>query len=117
MKDKEYLKANGFNVELALESLNDLDMYNEILYDFISDNKEEKLTENIKNKDIKKYILFVHNLKSECSYLGIEKLASMATIHQEKAENHDYEYIQNNIEELINEIKKVNKVAKTYLSK
>ncbi len=115
MKDVNYLKANGFNVDSVMDSLGGMEMYDEILNDFLSEGTVEKLLTYKANMDMANYAIIVHNLKGECMYLGIEKLANMAFEHQVKSEANDQVYINNNFEILMTELRRVNAVAKTYL--
>lgn len=115
MKDVNYLKANGFNVDSVMDSLGGMEMYDEILNDFLSEGTVEKLINFKTNNDMVNYAIVVHNLKGECMYLGIEKLANMAFEHQVKSEANDLAYINTNFEVLMAELRRVNEVAKTYL--
>lgn len=115
MKDVNYLKANGFNVDSVLDALGDMEMYDEILNDFLSEGTVDKLLMHKQNMDMVNYAIVVHNLKGECMYLGIEKLANMAFEHQLKSEANDLVYINANFEILMAELRRVNTVAKTYL--
>jgi hypothetical protein len=115
MKDVNYLKQNGFNVDSVMDSLGTMEMYDEILGDFLNGGTIEKLMKFKEAMDMANYSIIVHNLKGECMYLGIEKLAQMAFEHQIKSETNDVNYINTNFEILMAELRRVNTVAKTYL--
>ena len=115
MKDVNYLKENGFNIESILETLGDMETFDEILNDFISGDTEEKLILYKNNMDIIHYAIVVHNLKGESSYLGMNKLTSMAEEHQMKSETNDINYINENFDILISELRRVKEVGKKYL--
>lgn len=115
MKDVNYLKVNGFNVDSVLDSLGDMQMYDEILNDFLNEGLLSKLV-NYKNiNDMENYAIVVHNLKGECLYLGLERLANMAYEHQIKSEANDIGYINENFDSLLVELQRVTDVAKKYL--
>ena len=84
MKDVNYLKQNGFNVDSVMDSLGTMEMYDEILGDFLNGGTIEKLMKFKEAMDMANYSIIVHNLKGECMYLGIEKLAQIAFEHQIK---------------------------------
>ena len=115
MKDVNYLKVNGFNVDSVLDSLGDMEMYDEILGDFVNEGLVNKLVNYKNENDMTNYSIIVHNLKGECLYLGIERLANMAYEHQLKSEANDMAYINTNFNTLLVELQRVLEVAKTYL--
>ena len=115
MKDVNYLKQNGFNVDSVMDSLGTMEMYDEILGDFLNGGTIEKLMKFKEEMDMVNYSIIVHNLKGECMYLGVEKLANLAFEHQIKSEANDVNYINTNFEILMAELRRVNTVAKTYL--
>ena len=115
MKDVNYLKVNGFNVDSVLDSLGDMEMYDEILGDFVNEGFDYKLVNYKNENDMTNYSIIVHNLKGECLYLGIERLANMAYEHQLKSEANDMVYINTNFNTLLAELQRVLEVAKTYL--
>ena len=115
MKDVNYLKVNAFNVDSVLDSLGDMEMYDEILGDFVNEGLVNKLVNYKNENDMTNYSIIVHNLKGECLYLGIERLANMAYEHQLKSEANDMVYINTNFNTLLAELQRVLEVAKTYL--
>ena len=115
MKDVNYLKVNGFNIDSVINSFIDIEVYNEVLNDFLSEDTIEKLLTFKANRDMTNYAIVVHNLKGECMYLGIERLANIAFEHQLKSEDNDLIYINDNFETLISELRRVNNVIKIYL--
>ena len=116
MKDINYLKQNGINVESVMDVLGSMEMYDEILSDFLNGDVLAKLIKYKEAKDMPNYSIVVHNLKGECLYLGMEKLAHIAFEHQIKSEANDINYINNNFEILTTELRRVITVAKTYLA-
>lgn len=116
MKDVNYLKENGFNIDSIMETLGDMETFDEILNDFISGSTEEKLILYKNNMDMANYAIIVHNLKGESSYLGMDKLTSMAEEHQMKSESNDINYVNENFDALIAELRRVKSVSKIYLN-
>ncbi len=118
MKDIEYLKKNNVDVDSGIEILGDIDMYNETLKDFL-DLIDERLNniEKYKNdKDLKNYSIEVHAMKGDSKYLGFTKLAELSLNHQLKSEEGNYDYINDNYDELIEEAKRIINVCNDYLN-
>ena len=118
MKDVNLLKKNGIDIESALEFLEDMEMYDETLNDFleVSDERMPRLAESFNSGDMKNYAIDVHALKSDSKYLGLTVLSDMALEHQTKAENNDIDYIKSHYEELINEFNSKVDIIKKYLN-
>lgn len=119
MKDVNLLKTNGFDVDSVLESFGGMDLYDEILNDFLTEADERfiKLKEYKDNNDMKNYAIMVHSIKGECAYLGINGLANMAYAHQLKSQENDLEFINLNFNSLMNELTRIVNVIKTYFGK
>lgn len=117
MRDVNLLKINEIDVDLALEFLGDMEMYDETLIDFIEVSKERmpKIDEYLKNKDMENYAILVHAMKSDSKYLGFNKLSEIALEHQLKSENNDINYIVNNYNELIEEFNRILNIINKYL--
>lgn len=116
MKNVNYLKINGFNVDDVMESFGDMDLYDEILMEFYNASSDRfiKLDEYLKNNDFINYSIVVHTIKSECLYLGISELANLCYSHQIKSRENDIEYVNKNYHSLISEYKRVLNVIKVY---
>lgn len=117
MKDINFLKEHNIDVDTSIELLGDLDMYNELLSDFIeiSNERMPRLENSKNNKDMKKYAIDVHAIKSDSKYLGFTKLADMALNHQLKSEENNIEYINEHYDELILEVNDKINLIKEYL--
>lgn len=117
MKDISFLKEQGVDVDNSIELLGDIDMYNELLSDFIevSNERMTRLDNSKNNNDMKNYAIDVHAIKSDSKYLGFTKLADIALNHQLKSENNDNNYINNNYYELVNEVNDKINLIKEYL--
>ena len=117
MKDINFLKSNGIDVDKGIELLGDMEMYNETLQDFL-DEMEERLPniENyFKNTDMENYAILVHALKGDSNYLGFTKLAELSLQHQLKAHENEIKYIEEHYVELKNEIDRIIDVINKYL--
>ena len=113
----DFLKENGVDVDSGIELLGDIETYNDILNEFITNN-EERLTKIEKyknNKDMENYAIEVHALKGDSKYLGFTKLAELALNHQLKSEENNIDYVNNNYEELVEEAKRILSISKEYL--
>ena len=117
MRDINTLKANGVDVDSALELLGDMEMYDETLNDFLEVSMERmpRIEESKKNDDMKNYAIDVHALKSDSKYLGFTKLADMALEHQLKSEENDIDYINEHYDELMKEANSKIDLVKDYL--
>ena len=117
MKDISFLKEHNVDVDSSIELLGDIEMYNELLSDFIdvSNERMPRLERSKNSNDMKNYAIDVHAIKSDSKYLGFNKLADMALNHQLKSEGNDVNYINNNYEELVNEVNDKIDLIKEYL--
>ena len=115
----EYLKQNNIDVELGLSLLGDIDMYNETLKEFMNNisNRINKMTKYKNLSDMSNYAIEVHALKSDSKYLGFDDLADLAYSHELKSKENDIDYINQNYNTLINEVNKILKIVKIYLTK
>ncbi len=117
MKDIKYLRDNGVDVNQSLELLGDLDTYNEMIKDFKASLKEKKaqIEKYFDDKDMPNYAVYVHSLKSDCKYFGFLNLANIAYQHELKSKDNDYEYVKENFEPLMEEVRKVQGIVDNYL--
>ncbi len=115
--DREYLESNGFNVEEGINLLGDMSMYEDMMKGFIeeSENRITLLEEYKNNEDMANYAILVHAEKSDSKYLGIKKLAEMSLEHEMKSKENDINFVKENYESLINEIKNTVEICKKYL--
>jgi len=118
MKDIDFLKKNGIDVDSALTFLGDIDTYNEILEEFLNVSSDRMIRiDNAKNNmDMNNYAIDVHALKSDSKYLGFTNLAEMALEHQLKAQENDINFINGHYTELIDEVNKIIKIAGDYFN-
>lgn len=114
----EYLIKNNIDVDKALESLGDMEMYNETLIDFLNE-VEEKINnlEKFKNqKDMPNYSIIIHSLKSDLKYLGILDLADLAYKHEVASKSNDVNYIISTYDELIKQLNNKLEVLRKYIN-
>ena len=118
MKDINILKANGIDVDSAVNLLGDMEMYEETLGDFLEESKTRlpKIEEDKKNGDMENYAILVHAMKSDSKYLGFTKLAELSLEHQLKSQENDIGYINSNYDTLIEEAKRIIQVVSDYLA-
>jgi len=118
VKDIEILTKNEIDVESALELLGDMEMYDEMLQDFLDECEERmpKVEEYYQNGDMKNYAILVHAMKGDSKYLGFTKLAEISLEHQLKSQENDLEYIKKYYNEWLQEVRRVLRVVQDYLS-
>lgn len=117
MKDINFLKENGIDVDNGVEILGDVDMYNDTLKDFIevSEDRLPELEKYKNSSDMENYAICVHAMKGDSKYLGFTKLAELSLEHQLRSQEGDIEFVNNNYNELINEANRIVSVVKKYL--
>ena len=110
MKDVNYLKSNGVNVEKSLELFGDMEMYDSTLNDFLSDveNRLASLKKYREIGDMKNYAIEVHALKSDARYLGFVTLADLAYEFELKSKANDIMYVYENYTKLLKKYLMIN---------
>ena len=111
------LLQNGVDLKTSLELLGTMDMYNDILKEFIKDidKKVKKLEEFKNNKDMENYKILVHSIKSDAKYLGFKDLAEKSYEHEMKSKENDIEFFNKDFDNLKEILSKVINLAKEYL--
>ncbi|MBQ6324005.1 MAG: response regulator [Bacilli bacterium] len=114
---REYLEANGVDVNHGLELLGDMDMYNMTINDFMAEveDKWNRIVEYKNSGDMENYSIEVHSLKSDCKYLGFMTLADIAYQHELKSKENDSNYVNDNFKALEDEYHKVLEIASKYV--
>ena len=117
MRNINYLKENGVDVDRSIELLGDVETFDEILEEFYQniENRRSELKNYLDSSDMTNYAISVHALKSDSKYLGFDVLASIALEHQTKSENGDLDYISNHFKELDDEVSKIISIIKKYM--
>ncbi len=115
----EYLKENGIDVEAGLSLLGSVELYNQTLKDFLTETKTRipKMKKFKESKDCENYQILAHAMKSDSKYLGFKVLADMSLEHELKGKDNNIKFIEENYDKLIEEVKRVTNVVKTYLEK
>lgn len=117
--DTTILTSNGIDINKGLDLLGDMDMYNETLGDFL-DESESRIP-NIINYfnagDMPNYAVLVHAMKSDSKYLGFDKLAEMSYNHEMASKDNNVEFVNANINALLEEANRVINVVKEYLGR
>ena len=115
--DINILKNNGVDVDAGLELLGDMDMYNETLNDFLTE-QSTRLSDIQKyhdENDMKNYAILVHAMKGDSKYLGFTKLAELSLNHQLKAQDNDLNYVMEHYDELMEEANRITELVQQYL--
>ncbi|MBR1377046.1 MAG: response regulator [Bacilli bacterium] len=117
MRDVNILKNNGVDIEKALESLGDMEMYDDTISEFLNEvnNKLDDIKKYKDADDMPNYAILVHSLKSDARYLGFTKLAELAYDHELKSKENDVNYVNANYDSLIAEANRIIVVAKSYV--
>lgn len=115
--NEEYLKNNDIDVEHGIELLGDINMYNDTLRDFLSENETRipNMKEYKEKSDLENYAILAHALKSDSKYLGFKKLAELAYNHELNGKDNNADYINSNYDELMSEVQNIEKIVKKYL--
>lgn len=116
MKSLDFLKDKGIDTDSSIKLLGDVDMYNEILRDFLIES-ETRLPDIEKYKkagDMENYSILVHAMKGDSKYLGFTKLAELSYNHQIESQNNNIDYINNNYAELCEETNRIIDIVKEY---
>ena len=117
MKDINYLKENGVDVDKSLELFGDIETYNDTLVEFQNgiDGKLSQIDKYFKDGDMPNYAIYVHSLKSDSKYFGFLKLAELSYEHEMKSKANDYAFVKDNYDELVKEANKVKAIVSEYL--
>ena len=118
MKDVNYLKEKGVDIEQALGLFGNIKTYNDNIGEFLIgiQDKLDKLENYKENKDLNNYKSYIHTLKNDAKNFGFKKLETIAT-NQEKicGEGNLYEVIQEH-STLIKEVEQAKNIVKEYLN-
>lgn len=102
------LEAGGLNTALGLRyCMNDVDFYAEMLREFTAgaEDREKQLTSSLEKNDVSKYRVYVHSLKNASRTVGAERLSRLAEEIEEAARNKDMEFLKENNDDLIANLK------------
>ncbi len=119
MKDVDFLKQNGVDVDKAIELFGDMGIYNETCQDFL-DGIDEKLTELEKFKnagDMPNYAIYAHSIKSDARYLGFSEIAQVCLDHEMAGKRNDEKFVIKEYDNIVNAAHKMIDIVKEYLGK
>ncbi|MDD3048805.1 MAG: Hpt domain-containing protein [Bacilli bacterium] len=119
MKDTNLLIQNGVNVEKGIQLLGDIETYNEMLEDFLTEVTKKIASINSYKiaKDMPNYAILTHSLKSDSKYFGFDKLAELAYQHELESKNNNISFVEANSESLNTETNRIIDLVKKYLGK
>ena len=117
MKDANYLKDMGVDVDKSLELLGDMDMYNEVMNDFLKmiEGKINLLQQYKSKNDMANYAIEVHSLKSDVRYLGFMELGDLAYELELDSKANNFQAVDQKHNNLINKVKEAIIICNTYL--
>lgn len=117
MNDTNLLIQNGVDVNRGLELLGDIDTYNEMLGDFLSEVSEKmtNLKAYMEQGDMANYAILAHSLKSDSKYFGFTNLIDLAYQHELESKNNNISFVTNNFEILSVEVNRIVDLVKKYL--
>lgn len=117
--NEQFLKDNGIDVDHGLDLLGDIEMYNDTLEDFLTEQEDRipKMYEYKESGDVENYAILAHAMKSDSKYLGFTKLIDLAYSHELKGKEGDLNYIREHFDELMFEANRIGDVCKKYLNK
>lgn len=102
------LDIGGLNTAIGMKyCMNDVDFYLEMLDEFTEsfDDRADKLISSFEKKEIDKYRIAVHSLKSASKTIGAQHLSDRAKALEDAAKDNNYEYIAAHHEELLESLK------------
>ncbi len=98
----------GLNIDLALTySAGSEDFLLELINDYVSWDKEDKIKEKYEKADWNEYAILVHALKSSSLYIGAQELSERAKELEAAAKAEDADFIHANHENVMSEYEKL----------
>ena len=118
MKEIEFLKENGVDIDKCLELFGDIETYNETLQGFCKslESKLKQLDTFHKEEDMSNYSIIVHSIKSDSKYFGFMKFANICFEHEMASKDNDVKFVNKQYDELTEEARKVQQVVNEYLA-
>ncbi len=108
--DLKILEAAGIDTAAGIRyCAEDLDMYYEILDDYVAayDEKFKGLSEFLKDKDWREYQVMVHALKSTSKTMGIDEMYDLALALEDAAKEENEAYITENHDSVMTRYKEI----------
>lgn len=118
MKNIQYLKENGVDVDASVELFGDIELYDATMQDFLDgiDSKLLKLKTFKDLNEIENYAVFAHSVKSDARYLGFTTVAATALEHELAGKANNEKFIVDNYDFLIETVNQMIQIVKNYLT-
>lgn len=116
--DIEYLKKNGVELERAIDVLGSMEIYNDVMEDFLKTISEKLrlLKEAKEASNMGNYAIQAHSIKSDFNYLGFYELAEKYPFqHEIEAKANNIEFVNDNYKKLIKVTDKVINICQKYI--
>ena len=116
---REFLEAYGLDIDKALETLVDMDIYAETAQDVLdeSDNKVADLKKFLEAGDMTNYCVVAHALKSDAKYMGMFDLADIAYKHEIASKEGRIDDVKASFDEFMKKTAKMMGVLRKFLGK
>lgn len=105
MKNINFLKNKGVDIDGSLNLFGNVETYNTTIGEFLVGihNKIKNLVSFLQSRDMANYAIYAHSMKSDAYNFGFRKLGDLASLHEEKSKVGDIYYITEHINDLITE--------------
>lgn len=117
MKDINFLKEHGVNVDKSLELFGDMEIYNETMRDYLEgiDEKKSLLAKYKELNDWANYAIYAHSIKSDARYLGFEEIAAICLEHEMAGKENNSSFILSDYDRIVSAADKMTDVVSEYL--
>ncbi len=117
MKDINFLKEHGVNVDKSLELFGDMEIYNETMKDYLEgiDEKKSLLAKYKEANDWANYAIYAHSIKSDARYLGFEDIAAICLEHETAGKEGNSAFILSDYDRIVSAADKMTEVVSEYL--
>lgn len=118
MKNINFLKNKGVDIEGSLNLFGDVETYNTTIGEFLVGihNKIKNLVTFLQNRDMANYAIYAHSMKSDAYNFGFRKLGDLAYEHETKSKAGDVYYISEHINDLITETNNTITLIQEYMN-
>ena len=105
MKNINFLKNKGVDIDGSLNLFGDVETYNTTIGEFLVGihNKIKNLVYFLQKRDMANYAIYAHSMKSDAYNFGFRKLGDLAYEHETRGKAGDVYYITEHINDLITE--------------
>lgn len=118
MKNINFLKNKGVDIDGSLNLFGDVETYNTTIGEFLVGihNKIKNLVTFLQNRDMANYAIYAHSMKSDAYNFGFRKLGDLAYEHETKSKAGDVYYITEHINDLITETNNTITLIQEYMN-